>query len=284
MNWSAVGSALNYDVDYKAASSSTWINAATGTTLLSVNLSGLNSSTVYDWRVRANCSGGSGNYVSSQFTTTAAGGACPGTYDVSTNGTTSGAATIPLNTDIKGTIGASGDNDYYKINITTGGSIAITLTTLPANYQLQFLNSAGGVLATSSNNGTADETININVSSNTTYYARVYPRNNGAWNATSCYTLRAGGGTASRGGSGDLITGSRLNIYPNPASSKLNVSIDDLQNNTVFKVYNVMGKLVMQQQANKTLTELNIAKLPAGIYLLNVNDTKGVRSMKFVKE
>ena len=192
VNWSAVGSALNYDVDYKAASSSTWINAATGTTLLSVNLSGLNSSTVYDWRVRANCSGGSGNYVSSQFTTTAAGGACPGTYDVSTNGTTSGAATIPLNTDIKGTIGASGDNDYYKINITTGGSIAITLTTLPANYQLQFLNSAGGVLATSSNNGTADETINISVSSNTTYYARVYPRNNGTWNATSCYTLRAG--------------------------------------------------------------------------------------------
>ena len=284
VNWSAVGSALNYDVDYKAASSSTWINAATGTTSLSVNLSGLNSSTIYDWRVRANCSGGSGNYVASQFTTAAPGGACPGIYDISTNGTTGGSATIPLNTDIKGTISVSGDNDYYKINITIGGSLVITLTTLPANYQLQFLNSSGGVLASSTNSGTTNETINTTVSTGTTYYIRVYPRNNGAWNATSCYTLRAGGGTALRGGSGDLITGVRLNIFPNPASSKLNVSIDDLQNNTVFKVYNVMGKLVMQQQANKTVTELNIAKLPAGIYLLNVNDTKGVRSMKFVKE
>jgi Metallo-peptidase family M12B Reprolysin-like/Secretion system C-terminal sorting domain/Bacterial pre-peptidase C-terminal domain len=283
VNWAAVAGANSYDVDYKAASSGTWLDAATGTASLSTNLTGLTASTLYDWRVIANCSGGSGNFIATQFTTSAAGGACPGTYDVSTNGTTGGAAIIPLNTDVKGTISAKGDNDYYRLNIITGGTLTITLTTLPANYDLSLLASNGTtVLASSATNG--NETINANVNSNTTYYIRVYPRNNGAWNATSCYTLRAGGGSAARGGDGELITSARVNVFPNPAGGKLNVAIDDLQSSTTLQVYNVMGKLVMQQQTNKMVTEINIAKLPAGIYMLNINDGNTMRSVKFVKE
>ena len=156
------------------------------------------------------------------------------------------------------------------------------MTTLPANYDLSLLNSSGTLLATSANNGTANETINTTIGAGT-YYIRVYPRNNGAWNANSCYTLNAGG-TASRGGNADMITSARVNIFPNPAGNKLNVSIDNLQNTAMLQVYNVMGKMVMQQQTNKAVTELNIAKLPAGVYMLNINDANGVRSVKFVKE
>jgi hypothetical protein len=232
--------------------------------------------------VDANCSGGSGNMVASQFTTSAVGGACPGAYDVSTNGTTGGAATIPMSTDIKGTIGVSGDNDYYRIVLSSGGSLIISLTTLPANYQLSFLNSSGSVLSSSTNNGTANEAINITVAAGT-YFVRVYPRNNGTYNATSCYTLNVGG-SASRGGDGDLITSARINLFPNPANGVLNVSIDDLQNNATLQVYDVMGKMVLQQQTNKTITQMNIAKLAPGVYMLNIKDGVEVRSMKFVKE
>jgi hypothetical protein len=45
-----------------------------------------------------------------------------------------------------------------------------------------------------------------------------------------------------------------------------------------------MGKLVMQQVSTSTLTQLNVSKLPAGIYLLNVNNGKETRAAKFVKE
>ncbi len=284
LNWNAVSGALNYDVDYKANSSSTWINAVTGTTSLSVNLGGLNSSTLYDWRVRAHCTGGSGNYVTNQFTTDSEGGPCPGPYDIEPNNTRLQAQSIPLNTDVKGTLAARNDNDYYQLDITTGGSVAITLTTLPANYDLALQNSGGATLATSSNNSNNNETINTSLSAGT-YYVRVYPRNNGAWNANSCYTLRAGGGTASREDS-RWITGSgtRMSIFPNPAKGVLNLSIDDIRDNATLKVYNVMGKLVMQQQVSKTVTQISIAKLPAGVYMLNVNDGNTVQSMKFVKE
>lgn len=55
LNWTAVGT-NTYDVDYKPATSSTWINAATATTATSLTISGLTANTEYDWRIRTNCS------------------------------------------------------------------------------------------------------------------------------------------------------------------------------------------------------------------------------------
>jgi hypothetical protein len=189
-----------------------------------------------------------------------------------------------LNTEIKGTISARGDNDYYSINITTGGSIIITLSTLPANYDLSLLNGSGSTLVTSQNNGTADETINATVSAGT-YYIRVFPKAN-ASNASSCYTLQAGGGSASRGDGNGLITARNIevNLFPNPASNKLNVAIDGMKDNAEIKIYNVMGKMMMKQIATEANSELIISKLPAGIYMVNVNDGTTVKSLKFVKE
>jgi hypothetical protein len=282
VSWTGVGGANNYTVEYKQASSGTWITAAGATTSISVNLSGLAASTLYDWRVRANCASGSSAYSQAQFTTSVAPPACPGPLDIEPNGNSSQAQVIPLNTLINGTLGFKSDNDYYRLNIITGGAITITLTTLPANYDLSLLASNGTtVLATSATNG--NETISANVTSNTTYYVRVYPRNNGAWNATSCYTLNVGSSTATRGGDGS-ITSNRVSIFPNPASGVLNVSVDDLQTNATLQVYDVMGKLVMQQQTNKNVTALNVSKLPSGIYMINIKATEGTRSIKFVKE
>ena len=75
-----------------------------------------------------------------------------------------------------------------------------------------------------------------------------------------------------------------IHIFPNPAGEKLNVSIDDLSGTAQLKVYNVTGKLMMQQQTNKAVSELNISKLQAGIYMMNIVDGNGVRNVKFVKE
>jgi hypothetical protein len=51
-----------------------------------------------------------------------------------------------------------------------------------------------------------------------------------------------------------------------------------------IKVYNLVGKLVMQQQTSNRLTPLNISKLPAGVYMLNVNNGKETKAAKFVKQ
>src|SRR6187401_2993637 len=69
VSWNAVSGANSYDIDYKTNAASTWISAATATTSLSANLSSLTAGTLYNWRVRANCSSGTGSYVQANFTT-----------------------------------------------------------------------------------------------------------------------------------------------------------------------------------------------------------------------
>jgi hypothetical protein len=284
LSWAPVSGATSYDVDYKSSSSGNWLNATSGTSSLSVNLNGLASSTAYDWRVRTNCSGQSSIYSATQFTTSSVApppppSTCPGPYDVSSNGTTGGAALINLNTDVKGTISPKNDIDHYQFAISSAGSITVSLTTLPANYNLAVLNSIGTQIGISQNNSHQSEIINLNVAAGT-YYAKVFPKGN-ANNATSCYTLRIQTGTAT-----DVIVDNNftVNLFPNPANNSLNVWIEGVERKAQIRIYDIMGKLVMQQVSTSTLTQLNVSKLPAGIYLLNVNNGKETRAAKFVKE
>jgi hypothetical protein len=281
VNWSAVSGASSYDVDYKQSTSGTWINAATATASTSVNLSGLSASTNYDWRVRANCSSASSTYSSSTFTTAGTSSPCPGPYDVSTNGSTGGAATIPFNTDIKGTLSPRGDNDYYRFDVTTGGTVTISLTTLPANYQLTLLNAGGTVIGSSGNNGTTAETINATLGAGA-YYTRVYPKGN-ASNASSCYTLRVQTGTASREGN-ELYTGNfNIKAYPNPAGPVLELRAAGTVTKASLQVFDMNGKVVLRNVMISNQKQLDISKLSPGVYLLSINENGFTQRIPFVK-
>lgn len=398
ISWGAVSGAVSYDVDYKTNASGTWTNAATGTTSLSVNLGGLSASTLYDWRVRTNCASLSSAYSTAQFTTQAnpsgcaaafepnesiaaaalistgvanqaaiststdndyfrivttgttnnvftlagpsgvdydmtiynSGGTsigtgtsgsanetvtlnnqaagtyyiriygyngansatcytitatatpvstgCASTYDVSTNGTSGGAATIPFNTDIKGLISPSGDNDYYRFTITTGGTATITLSTLPADYDMRLYSSNGTTqLAISQNGGTSNETITRTYTAGT-YYVRVYGYNN-ANNATNCYTLRVQLGTASR--TEDLVV-ERISAFPNPVVNTVNIK--GIEGTADIRVFDIYGKMVMRKVSAQPVTPLDVANLPAGVYMIKVMNKENETTIKIVKE
>jgi hypothetical protein len=193
LNWNAVSGALVYTVQYKPTSSSTWIVATSGIYGTSVNLYSLTANTTYDWRVYTNCSlTEASGYSYAQFTsagsTSPTVSACPGPNDVSTNGTISGAAAINVNIPVNGTISTASDIDYYKFTINSYGTIAVWLTTLPANYDLAVFNSSGAQIAISQNKGSKNESISLIVNAGD-YYAKVFPKGT-ASSATSCYTLK----------------------------------------------------------------------------------------------
>ena len=75
-----------------------------------------------------------------------------------------------------------------------------------------------------------------------------------------------------------------INLFPNPAGDQLNVLVEGIQNKTNIKVYNLMGKLVMQQESVNTITQIDVSKLSAGFYLVHVNNGKETITAKFVKE
>ena len=76
------------------------------------------------------------------------------------------------------------------------------------------------------------------------------------------------------------VNATTLNIYPNPVSSRLNVSQEWMGNN--FKVYDVLGK----QYMNGEITEstIDLSSLPSGVYILQVKDGDNLLNGKFIKE
>ncbi|WP_462254568.1 T9SS type A sorting domain-containing protein, partial [Ferruginibacter sp.] len=287
VSWTAVSGAVSYDVDYKLASSGTWINSITGTTSISRSITGLTASSLYDWRVRTNCSAASSAYTQSQFTTAAV-STCPGIYDISTNGTASGAATIPFDTDIKGLISPSADNDYYKFVITTGGTATITLTTLPLDYDIRLYSSNGTTqLAISQNGGTTSETITRTYTAGT-YYVRVYGYQN-ANNATNCYTLKVQLGTASREAGAEVITfaGDKLSVSPNPVAATANLSFKAAVNgNATVTVANQAGAIVLSKlvtvNAGANIEKLDVSKLAGGMYFVKIQTGDKVEVARIV--
>lgn len=177
-------SGVDYDL-YVYNSSGTQVGSSTGTTATeSVSLSSVAAGTYYIKVI-----GYSGANSTTCYTLTATATAvtgCQSSYDVSANGTTSGAASIPFNTDITGLISPSADVDNYKFVITNAGTLTVTLKTLPADYDLKLLNSAGTQVAISQKSGTTAESISYTAAAGT-YYAQVYGYS-GANSSTS--TLR----------------------------------------------------------------------------------------------
>jgi hypothetical protein len=288
VSWTGVTGGTGYDVDYKPSSVTTWSNAATGTTATSVTLSSLAAGTTYNWRVRSNCSSAQGNYVQSQFTTSASTTVqCPGTYDVGNNNTANVAPLITTNTDVYGTISPKGDVDYYQFNIAAAGTITISLTTLPADYQLSLINKDGStVLQSSTNAGTADETINYNITSPGLYYAKVYPRNNGAFNASICYTLKVATGTAARMGN-SMYVNSPLLIAPNPARSKANLSFSLAAGGSgTLSVINQTGTVVLKKtigvNEGDNSKELDFSTLPNGVYFIRLQTNVSSQIAKLI--
>lgn len=405
ISWTGISS-MNYDVDYKPSASATWTNAATATPSTTVTLTGLTPSDSYDWRVRTNCTGGSSNYVQAQFftftgcdaayepnntkgtakriqtgtnyfaainsstdidyfwgQTTRAGQAvfslttpaaidyemnvyninnvlvgsvsgvsavktitlnnsayaayyyirimgvngssnpncyllrmeetgnsnCPGVYDNSTNNAMSGAAQITINTDVYGRVYTPGDDDYYKIDLTNGDATTITLSDLPADYDLLLYNSAGTQLAASSTRGYGDEALSGNFAQGT-YYILVKGYN-GANNPFHCYKLRVQQGAAAKGQEVELIsattdekTRSKINVFPNPVKNTLHLAIPNIKGMAMIRVFDMYGKMVWQKSTAQANTAIDISRLSAGMYMIRVMNDGREEVVKIVKE
>ena len=293
IGWTAPANATSYRVEYKTVAAATWTTLTASQAGTTANLTGLASGTAYVWRVQSTCPAGTGNFVqSANFTTTVL--SCASALDNASNGTTAGAPVIPFNTNVTGLINVGSDVDLYKFTITTAGTISISLTTLPANYNLQLLNSSGKALVTAKNTGTTSEAINNRSVTAGTYYARVYPNTTSIFNASSCYTLRVALGSATRLatdiiGSANVVIAdategkTKVIAYPNPVKDLLNISMASAGND--IQLFNSRGEQVLKTRAAAANSQLDVSKLASGLYLVKITkDGKLVSQLKVVKQ
>jgi hypothetical protein len=187
VSWAAAIGALSYSLQYKTSTATTWTTVSATST--SASLTGLTASTTYNFQVASVCSAGTSAYSTAGSFTTTAVSTCTDAYEP--NESRTGAKTIPLSSNVSARISSATDKDYLKfVNTTAARNVRVSLTNLPADYDLQLFRSSTSV-GISQNGGTTSESlIYNNTQAATTYTAYVYGYN-GAFNATSCYTIRA---------------------------------------------------------------------------------------------
>lgn len=212
--------------------------------------------------------------------------ACTDVYE--SNETISAAKAIPINTDITGLISTTTDKDWFSFSTVAGATnISISLSNLPADYDIRLYNSAGTQIAISQNGGTTSESIKYNTTSTGLYYIQVYGYN-GA-NSTSCYLLRVNtSGTAylentidpaitSIKSFDEVIT--RANIFPNPARDMITVNFEsETRTSKYITILDITGRVAYKQiqpvLKGNNAARINLPKLPNGIYFLKVGESK----------
>ena len=84
-----------------------------------------------------------------------------------------------------------------------------------------------------------------------------------------------------RPGSNDIFEDDNFAIYPNPASSILNVKLFGAES-ADFKIINVLGQIV--RSGEMVNEQIDVSSLENGTYILQVNDGEEVMTKRFIKE
>jgi hypothetical protein len=79
----------------------------------------------------------------------------------------------------------------------------------------------------------------------------------------------------------ESLTAAAIQFFPNPATDVLNINSPSIVNS--ISITNVLGQEVLQTNTHASFNQLNVASLPAGVYLVKVSTDAKVVSGKFVK-
>jgi hypothetical protein len=77
-----------------------------------------------------------------------------------------------------------------------------------------------------------------------------------------------------------------IKIYPNPTTEKITLEILNIQNLSVgnFKLYSLNGQLLQERTVHSITTEVSLAGLSNGAYILKVQINDRVEDWKIIKQ
>jgi len=279
LGWNPVTGAGGYFVRYREIQTVNWVltGLITGT---SYTLNGLNTGTGYEFQVKTNCE--SNFSYSYEFVTSVP--ECVDNYEP--NETLATPAPIPANTNIAAMISSYSDKDYFSFSTAaTAKNIHITLTGLPADYNIKLYKSDGTLLGSSSNTSLADESIIYNASKAGSYRIYVFGYS-GTYDPIHCYTLHvATSSTSFKSAEAEIANSIRteeLTVYPNPSNSTFNFMLETESNELVtIQLFDMSGRLVQEYNSLPPDDVIAIGEdLKPGIYVASV--TQGLKK-KYVK-
>ena len=75
---------------------------------------------------------------------------------------------------------------------------------------------------------------------------------------------------------------SGLNIFPNPATDFVNISVKSFDNNSTFNIIDMSGRTLLNGKLNCDYSTINIQQLPSGLYFINVI-SQIIQTIKLIK-
>lgn len=303
LTWSSVAAAQNYVLNYREQGASwTSVNVSAS----SYNLSGLNSATVYEWKVRSNCGSGneSADAAVQSFTTQSTNP--PATYCASKgdNAGTEWIGEVTLGSLYNNSNGDGGYGDYTNLVVNAQRGQQITVSLVPYFYLFGYqeywriwidynqdndFDDAGELVfdAGSTSSGTVNGSFTIPASALTgNTRLRVQMKFNAA--PTSCetfprgevedYTINISAASLTTGVAG-VESQETVSIYPNPATDRL--FIEQSIGARDYQIISASGKLVMSGSVDEA-SQLNISALSPGVYFVRLNTQNTSSSHRIV--
>ena len=319
LSWTAAPNANSYQIEYKQNSSSTWIVANTAVTSTSFNLTGLLASSLYDWRIKSNCTSGNSAYFSGQFTTlvatvnycnskgnnisffwmdyfklsnvTRTSGADAGYY----NGTAN-VANLVRGTNYTLTYSPGFTSTQYRLYwrvwidynkdgdfLDTGEQIMSTQTTGSGNYTFTFKPPTTASLG-QTRIRVAMKYSAYSTSCETFTYGEVedYTVNIAAVAGTELANARKNIEVNE-----EKMNNFEVKVYPNPAREELFIDFKNLNTeNLKIKITDGKGQIKYEEILNSLQNGMgiNVSNYAASIYFLTLEKENKKKTIKFIKE
>ena len=176
------------------------------------------------------------------------------------------------------------DQDYYKIELPSGYNYTIAAR-LHDSYNSGNGNvySANGLFSYSTNEGSTWSDIyddimpdSIRIQNGGTVYFHVVPSLLGE---TGDYLLDMSIRRTASTSIAETVQGAGLKVYPNPTTGQLQVTGYELQENAEYRIYSIVGQVVMQGKLEHE-GQIDVSALSSGMYFLKIDN----KVVKFVKE
>jgi len=72
-------------------------------------------------------------------------------------------------------------------------------------------------------------------------------------------------------------------VYPNPASDILNIQIPSANEFTTLRVYDILGKKVLELDITETSKQLDISSMSSGVYMMSIQSNESSATFKLIK-
>ena len=293
VNWSATTGAASYKLQYRKSNATTW--TVIGTIFsTNYNLTNLSATTSYDVQVAAVCGTNATSAFSTQksFVTVAATPTCTDKYEDNNNKTN--AKVLITNTTISANIGYASDNDWFKFsNSASQRYIKLTLSNIPAEYQMRLFDNSGTLIAEATSSSTIAKTIKWNNGKVGSFHIQIFTKN-GVFSAKNCYELKVETSanafkynTRETADNQPISDDFDVNIAPNPVQEYAKISVSADKNKILdFTMFDLTGKILKTDKFNVEADNnsffLATDDVQSGIYFLRFQYENKVITKKII--